>query len=570
MDKTQSISLGGFAFFIEDAAYHILHKYLKDIRISLFNTTDVDEIISDVEFRMAELLRERLKSREVVNTADVDYLISIMGKPEEFYNEEFLDDEHGTQHSKFQQTHFSKSSKKLFRDPDDKKLGGVCSGLGHFLGIDATWVRIITVVLLFVDPIFFSVASTIIIAYFILWLVVPEARTTSDKLQMRGEPVNFDSIKDFFGNSPETVQDNIKNLGENAHRVATRSGSVIGDMFKFLIKLIGIFFLGILLIVAISLLVAFVASILGIGGALFGVGLAGFSLNSYFPYIFESSWEQWITYISLALIMVLPAIGLILLILRLISSRYRVPRVIGFGLPFLWLLGLIGITVVTITTLRHFQQTAVETHTVPIPDGNETIIVQMQEKENRFSSDDLLLIRPGYLAFPKENDIYVKESKTGKAYLELRYSAKGKNLNNAAQNLKPILYNYEVKGNLVNLDEHIFLKEDAGKWRKQEVKLYLYLPEGQQVQFKNLDVQKFQEGFYSWLDVNSDYFYKFDNQKFRCVQCQEEQYTIQDNDSVSESGVLKIKTNSDSLIIKTDKNGTSNISISTANDSISN
>ena len=131
MDKTYNISLGGFAFNIDDAAYTILRKYLNDIKISLHNSPGVDEIIGDVEYRMAELLHERMMGREVVNLTDVDHLIKVMGQPEDFYTEEFLDDESITSNAGTK-AFYAKSGtnkKKLFRDPDDKMLGGVASGL---------------------------------------------------------------------------------------------------------------------------------------------------------------------------------------------------------------------------------------------------------------------------------------------------------------------------------------------------------------------------------------------------------------------------------------------------------
>lgn len=591
MDKTHNISLGGMAFLIDDNAYSSLKNYLNQIRFSLNNASGIDEIISDVEYRMAELLRERLMSREVVNQTDVDYLIGVMGKPEDYYSEEFLDDDEASSTNKaYSHAYSGRTSKKLFRDPDDKMLGGVCSGIGHYTGIDATWVRIITVILLFVDPIFFSVGGTIFIAYFILWLVVPEAKTTSDKLQMRGEPVNFDSIKDFFGNSPETVRNNIQDFGNDARRVANDSGSVLGNLLRAIVKIIGFFFLGILLIIALSLLISFFAVILGLGGALFGVGIAGFSLNEYFPYVFEGAWEEWVAYISLGLVMVIPAIALILAVLRLISKRYRVPRAVGFALPFLWLVGLIGLTIVSVTTLRNFRKTATEVKTVNVASEADTYIVQMDDDDMSDYSigvstdgNDILSIKPGYMALPKDDDIRVKKSETGNAYLKLSYVAKGKTMNDAVQNLKTIQYNYEVKDSLVRLDDFLFIKE-GNKWRNQRVRITFYLPEGKNVMFRNIDdVESYQDGSYSWHDVDSNKIYTFEENLLTCTNCPEEEKDEEENDHEGASinissddakvsakdGVIKIIDGKDSVIIKTTKNGTGHISISHESDSIS-
>ena len=579
MDKTHNISLGGFAFAIDDAAYNILKRYLSDIRHSLHNTEGVDEIIADVEFRMAELLRQRMSSREVVNRDDVDHLISVMGKPEDFYTEEFLEEEErgeeaGARAGQTYSARYEKTGKKLFRDPDNKMLGGVCSGLAHYFGIDATWMRLIVLVLPFLDMVFLGISTSfVVVTYFVLWLVVPEAKTTSDKLQMRGEPVNFDSIKDFFGNSPETVRNNLKDFGSDARRVANNSGSVIGNLLRAIIKVIGFIFIAFLLIIAISLLIAFTAAIIGLGGAFFGVGIAGFALGDYFPYLFEGDWEQWVAYISLALVMVLPAVALILLVLRLISSRYRVPRAVAFSLPLLWFLGLIGLAVVGVSTAAHFRSNAKEVKTVNLPTTAQTLVMQMQDDERDWDSDDILSVRPGYLALEKDNEIKVKKSETGNAYLELKYYAKGKTGADAAQNLKNIDYKYEVQDSLVKFDEHVFVKEGT-KWRNQEVEITLYLPESKRVKFNNLDVESYQNGDNDgWHDTKPENIYTFEDGKFSCVNCPgnvTETKNTEDQDTVSaNNGVIKIKTEEDSIIINTNKNGTGNISITTETDSIS-
>ena len=105
------------------------------------------------------------------------------------------------------------------------------------------------------------------------------------------------------------------------------------------------------------MLIGFIATLFGLGAAGFGLGIVGFSLNEYFPYLFEGNWEQIVGYLSLGLVMVIPAIGLILLALRLVSDRYKIPRYIGFTLPLLWLVGIFGLSAVSISTLRNFQKT---------------------------------------------------------------------------------------------------------------------------------------------------------------------------------------------------------------------
>lgn len=559
MDKTYNISLGGFAFMIDEVAYNSLKRYLSDIKVSLRNSPGVDEIIYDVEYRMAELLRQKMMGREVVNPSDVAFLVETMGQPEDFYNEEFLDDEPSAGSGGRTNTKSGIGVKKLFRDPDDKMLGGVCSGLAHYIGVDAVWVRLFFVLMPFLDFIFLGVSTSMLIfTYIILWLIIPLAKTTSDKLQMRGEPVNVDSIKDFFGNSPENIRESVKDFGNDARRVAQNSGSVIGDVLKLLVKIMAAIFIFFLFMIALTLLIAFMV-------AIFGIGIAGFSLNSYLPYLFEGSWEQIVTYISLALVMIIPAVVLVLIAVRLISSRYKVPRFIAFTLPILWILGVFGLIGVSVYTLTEFQRTSSITETVNIPTNANTIIVQRDDDSGDFDFDDTFQIKDGHFAVPVDDDLTLKKSTTGHAYIELKISGKGRTEAKAANNLKGANYNYTVEDSLIRLDNFLFLKEGQ-RWRKQNVKTTVYLPEGKNIIFRNVDdVESYENGGFTWHNVDSEKIYTFENNLLKCVNCLNKTDLEPYNDLNSTNG---IETAEDSIIIKTNKNDTSNPIISGENDSI--
>ncbi|MXV38214.1 PspC domain-containing protein [Flavobacteriaceae bacterium Ap0902] len=557
MDKTHNISLGGFAFNIEDTAYKRLNRYLKEISVSIGNIAGADEIMTDVEFRMAELLRAKMMAREVVNEADVDYLIEVMGEPKDFYTEGFAEEEADFEKKTKSAYASTGKNKKLFRDPDDKMIGGVCAGLGHYVGMDATWVRILTVVALFIDPIFFSMGSMIFVGYLVLWLVVPLARTTSDKLQMRGEPVNVDTIRDFFGKSPENLKTKFNDVGDDARRVVSTSGSVLGDILRMIFKIIGIFILIILLIIALALVVSFVVAILGAGTALFGVGIASFSLNEYLPYLFENPWERAVLYVTLFLILVIPAIALILLVLRIISKRYSVPKFVGFGLPFLWLAGVFGLAILTGLTFQNFRNTAYDIKTVNIPTNASTIIMQRDYGDGEFDSEDLLGINPGYLTVPNTDDMTVRKSKTGFNYLELKYIAKGRTIEAAKEAVKPIKFNYSVEDSLVRLGQYTYIKEGE-KWRNQKVEPILYLTDSTQVIFRNFGYGTADiNGNKDWFDADTEKIYILDGDTFKCVSCVEDIDVEIDTDIESvgdnhdnQRESVDIKANKDSIQIK--------------------
>ena len=197
MDKTHNISLGGFSFIIENGAASQLSAYLTKVRQYLGQSADTDEILTDVEQRMAELLKARMQHTEVVTSSDIDYLIQVMGKPEQYVQ----DDEELT---------FEKSapvlplrSRKLYRDISKGSIGGVLSGLSYYFQIDVTLLRIIYMlpILLNIGILSFtfngsamSLSTFSILLYVVLWLVIPPAKTTAEKLEMKGLEVNIDTL----------------------------------------------------------------------------------------------------------------------------------------------------------------------------------------------------------------------------------------------------------------------------------------------------------------------------------------------------------------------------------------
>lgn len=182
MNKTLSIALAGFSFVIEEQAYIELKNYLQALRKAL-DKDAVEEIMYDIELRIVEIFKENLQKREVVNSDDVKKIIAQIGTPQEI--------EGGENHERNQNQGFFQTDKKhLFRDTENKILAGICSGLAHYLSVDATLMRVLWAVILVVTGFF-----PLVIIYLILWLLIPETKTTSDFLKMKGKPIDFNHIK---------------------------------------------------------------------------------------------------------------------------------------------------------------------------------------------------------------------------------------------------------------------------------------------------------------------------------------------------------------------------------------
>jgi phage shock protein PspC (stress-responsive transcriptional regulator) len=210
MKKTININLGGHPITIDEDAYEMLDNYLSRINRYFATSEGREEIVQDIETRIAELFQRELKGSRIVSAKEVKSVIEIMGVPEDFgeegatVEEDAEKSESATSSGKKSRQNYGsqpRAPKRLFRDPSNKVIGGVASGLSAYFGIDdPVWLRIAFVLLLFTTGVG-------LVAYIVLWIIVPKAKTASDRLAMRGAPINVDSIAN-------NVEEDLQDLGE--------------------------------------------------------------------------------------------------------------------------------------------------------------------------------------------------------------------------------------------------------------------------------------------------------------------------------------------------------------------
>ncbi|MBK7711444.1 MAG: PspC domain-containing protein [Bacteroidales bacterium] len=195
MKITVSINLGGYSFNIDEDAYSELKMYLRNLELHFAGEESSSEILSDIETRMAELFRAKITSyKQVINIEDVRQAISVLGTPED------ISDSEGP---KSRDTFSSPGYHRMYRDTDNRIIGGVCSGMGAYWNIDPVILRIIFIAL--------TLAGGIgVIVYLILYIVIPEAKTTAQKIEMKGEPVNIHNIKEAVKNEFDSVRKKMK------------------------------------------------------------------------------------------------------------------------------------------------------------------------------------------------------------------------------------------------------------------------------------------------------------------------------------------------------------------------
>jgi phage shock protein PspC (stress-responsive transcriptional regulator) len=195
MKITVSINLGGYSFNIDEDAYTELKHYLKNLEFHFAGEVSSSEILSDIETRMAELFRTKITTyKQVINIEDVRQTISVLGTPEDI-----SDNDGPSAHDKFS----SPGYHRMYRDPDHRVIGGVCSGMGAYWDIDPVIVRIIFIAL--------ALAGGLgVLVYLILYIVIPEAKTTAQKIEMKGNPVNIHNIKESVKKEFDSVRKNMK------------------------------------------------------------------------------------------------------------------------------------------------------------------------------------------------------------------------------------------------------------------------------------------------------------------------------------------------------------------------
>ncbi|MDX1761575.1 MAG: PspC domain-containing protein, partial [Christiangramia sp.] len=475
MNKTVNINLAGTFFHIDEDAYARLQRYLEAIRHSFSNTQGRDEIISDIEARIAELFNEKIKNdRQVISIKEVEEVIAIMGQPEDYMvDEEIFEDEP-------KRTKSTKTvGKQLFRDTENGFVGGVSSGLGHYLGIEAIWLKLLWILL----TIFSS--GAFILIYIAFWIFVPEAKTTADKLAMRGEEVTVSNIEKKIREGFHEVSDSIKNVdyekyGKKASAGASSAATTLGDIIRFCLKLF-VKFVGILLLLIAG------STLIGLFVGLFAVGTFGIieaPLTDYI-YLVNSGAPIWLISLLAFFAVGIPFFFLFVLGLKILVKNLKsLGRIALLTLLGVWLISIIGLTVIGISqaTNRAFDGEVASTEKLAVA-PSDTLFLRMRNN-NKYTgktwrSSDFRLAYDNSNKIIVGNDIrlIVKSTKDSLAKMEVIKMAEGKNYEDAKNRAEQINYSTSLIGNELLLDS--FYTSDSGYgYRDQEVQVTLYLPEG--------------------------------------------------------------------------------------------
>ena len=479
MKETIKVNLSGQLFDLDKDAFSALKEYLDSLE-QMFSDKpkEAQEILEDTESRIAELLELKLKTgKNVITISDIHELINQLGTAEEMdglSGEDKKTDEESNASQDSART--TKGKRRLYRDVDNSILGGVSSGLSAYFDLDPIWIR-----LLFVFLLFAGMSGGII--YIILWIVIPPAKTTAQKLEMQGQPVNINNIKDKVNEEFGKVKDNVKRFSKskeykNFESALSEFFNVLGNVLLVLVKVVGI-------IVAVSLIVAAVIFLIA-----FISGGWGFNWHwDWFP-------NFRITHISLYgiclfLVIAIPAFAILGKIIRWIfdiEKRNNFSSVFG---ATIWVIALITLIVLMGTNNKggSFRHVNLERYELdinrdkPLYISLNTLDKWDKNYEHYQIFDFEFIWNSSSDEFYKKPEIEIQRIKNGitKLIIEKRYWQ----FKNSHKNHYSILsYDWHQSDTLLVLDE-FYKCEDEDAWRFPKVKLILKIPEEINVNYDN-------------------------------------------------------------------------------------
>src|SRR5258706_1383651 len=469
MNKTLTINLSGIVFHIDENAYDVFNSYIDSIRKHFASSEGKDEIMQDIEARIAEMFQQRVgESKQVITLRDVEEVTAAMGKPEQFGDEEPV---------VAKEIHQPGIKRRLFRSPDDEVLGGVCSGIAAYFGIDPVWLRLAFVL----SVIFFG---TGVLLYIILWIVMPEAKTTADKLMMRGEQVTISNIEKNVKEEFEGLKKKAGDFGKEVnkkfssehysgfkgflHRLMDALGELIGFILNVIAKIFALLFILVGLLVFGALLFALIMA-------------AGVSAIKFPPVAIP------------ALTAVLLLVGIPFLMLfyygfRMLFNIKTKSKAVNMTAGGLWAIGLVIGILTAVFALRNYSKEGNSRQQLElIQPANDTLIVTMKNYISNADDEDVHIFkgwsfdnRDTMATITGPVKVDVRKSSSDKFELVKIVESHGSSRRDAAENAGGVRLAFAQTDNKLTLENHFQLSKNT-TFAFQNVKFVIGVPEGKTV-----------------------------------------------------------------------------------------
>jgi len=581
MNKTVNINLANILFHIDESAFNKMRLYLESVKRSFANTPGSDEILADIEARIAELFHEKLANeRQVITEKEVDEVITIMGQPEDYMvDEDIFEDE-----PKSTRTEDRRSAKKLYRDTEMKYVAGVSSGLAHYIGISPLWVRILWIILTL------GSGGGFILLYGLLWILIPEAATTSQKLDMRGEDINISNIERTVKEGFDDVAEKIKSVDYEGVGNKVKNGGktffdTLGDIIMFFFKVFGKFIGIILVIVGATAIIGMFVGMLTVG-TLDWIHLPG--LNGMMNNITEA--PVWLLSLLFFFAFGIPFFFLLYLGLKILVNNLKsIGNIAKFSLLGLWLISIITLIILGVREVAShaFSGSVTTENPLQMEKLNDTLNIQLvasefYEDNNNMRMNNMVVVYDddGTPTLQSEDVRFnIKKSNDTLGRISIRKEANGSSHEQARSTAEKISYEYSQSGSTLNFNNFL-TTADKSTFNEQEVRVNIYLPVGQLMKYtatnrRDWTVRAETDRATRGLD---GYLWKMgEDGVLRCQECPEEELDEEDDDTnhirINEEGIdidiqdegesFKMKIGEDGIDIKAndEKNGGDNVDI---------
>jgi len=461
MNKTIIININSIVFHIEEDAYEVLRSYMIDIKKHFGHSEDSREILEDIENRISEMFTEKIQagSKEVLNMDDVNAVIEQMGRVSDFESEQ--QDDYTTYQGEANAGTY-KVGKKLMRDPDDKVFSGVCSGLGHFFGIEAKWVRLLFVL-------FVLVGGSGVLVYVILWIVMPLAVTRADKMEMRGEAPNIHNFKRSF-------DEEMSGMRETFSRGVDRTGDGVAKLLQIIVKVIGVFFVIVVGLTLIGLIIGLIFFALAIVNVIPDV------MDDSGPFYLMNPNDVPFALIAGFLSVFIPFAGLFYLLLRVLFEKKPMSNYLTTVLFIVWLVSTGALIYYSTSVAKEFRESSTIVEEKPLQkqavyylNENDVRVIRLK---NGVKSN--IGLKSENLSSHLKRNIRIRIERIDslqEPYVRYEYSAKGSTYKAATDRAAKI--NYALKQDSSSLVfDNAFQLTEGERYRDQEVNVILFLPVG--------------------------------------------------------------------------------------------
>lgn len=488
MKKTTQIHIGGRHFFIDEDACQKLSHYIDSLKRHFAADGEAGkEIVDDIEQRIAELFGNKIVSeRQPLTLDNMNEVIQTLGTVEDFVYHEENSDKASREEAGRESYHENyRDHRRFYRDPENNYLGGVCSGLGEYFQIDPLWIRLAFVLLAFAKGIG-------IIIYLILWIVVPKARTTAEKLQMRGKPVNLGTIKDtineeyervktgFDGFSKSETANHARNGLENLGRAI---GLIIVAIFKFIIGFIGIFLLvmGSIFLAGLIMMVMGFTTVFGHFAFWDGINLP--NLADFFV----NSGHYYTSLIALVVVILIPIIALIYGGVKILFDIRTKHPVLRATMLTAWILAFVLFITLLIMNAPLSAIEASGSQTSLVETGNHSpVIIDVNDNTQGKRMTHYHVM--GYRFNHSEWDdalydnavLHIGLSSDDNMHLNVQQSIKNVDMDNAERHFDDISYHWEVKDSVLLLNQY-FRTDEEDFWMFADVNITLRVPADQEI-----------------------------------------------------------------------------------------